>query len=138
MHVWRNTFNRVGSGLVDNQLVYVLFKRTLILSMTLTQSLLDSGRSRNSISAQISSMALRPQTRIQDSIADSRIHSPNKDDFRREVVRLRGGDNNHVVVGTLEIRELKDFQSHHCSPSGPYKPIPMGFEISGQRMRIES
>jgi hypothetical protein len=62
---------------------------------------------------------------------DSRIRAPAKERFHRDIVRLNGGDHDYWVVGTLPIKELRDFQrkAHSdLSRSAPYKPLPSGYD----------
>ena len=64
---------------------------------------------------------------------DTRLRAPYKDDFKRDVVRVRGGELDYFVVATLEVTELRKFQSSHRSPEKPFKPVPTGYEISISR-----
>ncbi len=67
---------------------------------------------------------------------DSRIRVPAKDEWKRDVVRLQGGENDYAVVGKLDILELRMFQSHYRSAVGKnakFKPVPTGFLISPSR-----
>lgn len=67
---------------------------------------------------------------------DSRIRIPAKDDWKRDVVRLQGGENDYAVVGKLDIPGLRMFQSHHRSAtdqSAKFKPVPTGFRMSPSR-----
>lgn len=69
---------------------------------------------------------------------DSRIRIPAKDDWKRDVVRLQGGENDYAVVGELDVPELRMFQSHHRSATGQnakFKPVPTGFQISATRSK---
>lgn len=74
---------------------------------------------------------------------DSRIRAPGKNDWQRDVVRLRGGDRDYIVAGMLDFEELRWFQALEfdaskpapcCHPAEPYKPVPDGFELSPTRM----
>jgi hypothetical protein len=67
---------------------------------------------------------------------DSRIRVPAKDDWKRDVVRLQGGENDYVVVGVLDVPGLRTFQSHYRSATAPgekFKPVPTGFVMSPLR-----
>lgn len=69
---------------------------------------------------------------------DSRIRIPAKDDWKRDVVRLQGGENDYAVVGELNVPGLRMFQSHHYSDtdqSANFKPVPTGFSISASRSK---
>ncbi len=64
---------------------------------------------------------------------DSRVRSPAKGAHRRDACRLRGGQNEHVVVVELDIQSLRAFQSRAKrwpSKDDPYKPVPEGFSIA--------
>ena len=65
---------------------------------------------------------------------DSRIRAPGKEPWTRDVVRVKGGDEDYYVIGTLEVKELRLFQSDHISNTdGLFKPVPDGYEISVSR-----
>lgn len=67
---------------------------------------------------------------------DSRVRSPAKKDFMRDACRLRGGQNEHVVVVELDIANLRAFQSREKRwprEDDPYKPVPEGYAIAGFR-----
>ena len=51
----------------------------------------------------------------------------------RDLVRIKGGILDYFVVGEIDIKQLRRFQSPHRSPSGPFKPVPDGFSISFER-----
>lgn len=61
---------------------------------------------------------------------DSRIRAPFKDNWRRDVVRVKGGIDDYCVIGEIEIASLREFQADYRSPTdGPFKPIPDGFKL---------
>lgn len=72
---------------------------------------------------------------------DSRVRSPASAEYRRDLIRLRGGDNDHLVVVKLPVAELRTYQAqdrfghvHHAPPSDEsFKPTPDGFLIVGGR-----
>jgi predicted amidohydrolase len=65
---------------------------------------------------------------------DSRIRAPFRERWRRDVVRIKGGLEDYVVVAELDIDKLRDFQSHAEPPQqGLFKPTPEGFRISKRR-----
>lgn len=64
---------------------------------------------------------------------DSRIRVPSKDSWSRDVVRVKGGLEDYFVVGEIDVHGLRQFQSSHRSPDGPYKPTPDGFDINPRR-----
>lgn len=64
---------------------------------------------------------------------DSRVRTPSKEPHKRDACRLRGGQNEHVVVVELEIASLRAFQSRAKrwpDKDDPYKPVPEGFSIA--------
>lgn len=68
--------------------------------------------------------------------SDSRIRAPFKKNYRRDVIRLRGGLHDYVVAGKIEYIPLRDFQSNDAPPQGNdvlFKPFPIGFRISELR-----
>lgn len=70
---------------------------------------------------------------------DSRVRVPAKADYERDVCRLRGGENEHVVVAKIDALKLRAFQSRATrwpDKSDPFKPVPEGFKISGYRKAI--
>ncbi len=63
---------------------------------------------------------------------DSRVRSPAKKDFHRDIARLRGGENDFCVTVELNIEKLREFQSRAkrwSNESDPFKPVPEGFKI---------
>jgi len=64
---------------------------------------------------------------------DSRIRAPFKDDYRRDIVQIRGGIHDYLVVGTINIESLRNFQNHSISPKKDFKPVPTGFCMSDVR-----
>lgn len=70
------------------------------------------------------------------SYGDSRVRVPAKNNFGRDVCRLRGGLNEHLVVVEIFPEKLRKFQSRSknwSQSSDPFKPVPEGFEISPSR-----
>lgn len=64
---------------------------------------------------------------------DSRVRSPAKKDYMRDACRLRGGQNEHVVIVELDIANLRAFQSREKRwphEDDPYKPVPEGYAIA--------
>ncbi|WP_311881619.1 MULTISPECIES: RNA-directed DNA polymerase [unclassified Pseudomonas] len=64
---------------------------------------------------------------------DSRIRAPFKDSWKRDVLKVKGGITDYCVIGEIDINSLRQFQSNHRSPSGPFKPVPDGFKICKHR-----
>ena len=70
---------------------------------------------------------------------DSRVRSPAKEGFLRDIARLRGGDNDFVVAATLDIAALRAFQSRAKrwpEEGDKFKPVPEGFRILGDRRKM--
>lgn len=67
---------------------------------------------------------------------DSRIRAPFKKDYRRDVVRLKGGEYDYFVIGGIDFWSLRKFQST-TAPNGDekalFKPFPIGFVIAEWR-----
>lgn len=70
------------------------------------------------------------------SYGDSRIRYPAKDRWKRDVVRIKGGNNDYFVVGTIDIQELRAFQSNFLSPPETLKPVPDGFRMETNRRTL--
>ncbi len=67
---------------------------------------------------------------------DSRIRSPAKEPFRRDLARIRGGENDFCVTVKLDVRALRAFQSRAKrwpEPSDLFKPVPEGFRLLAGR-----
>jgi hypothetical protein len=70
---------------------------------------------------------------------DSRVRSPAKESFLRDIARLRGGDNDFVVAATLDIAALRAFQSRAKrwpEEGDKFKPVPEGFILQGDRRKL--
>ena len=72
---------------------------------------------------------------------DSRVRVPEKINHKRDVCRLRGGENEHVVVVNLDTKKLREFQSRANrwpDENDPFKPVPEGFKVRAYRIAIPS
>lgn len=58
---------------------------------------------------------------------DSRIRAPYKDRWKRDLLRVKGGNHDYRITGEIDIQALRQFQSSHRSPSTEFKPVPDGF-----------
>lgn len=61
---------------------------------------------------------------------DSRMRAPFKVHHERDVIRLKGGENDYFVVGTIDYMTPRRFQSFAVPPMGKnatFKPFPLGF-----------
>ncbi|MDQ7250541.1 hypothetical protein [Dongia sedimenti] len=67
---------------------------------------------------------------------DSRVRAPRKDAHARDICRIRGGKNDHLVVVEINPTLLRAQQSRvrrWPKPNDRYKPAPEGFKISNGR-----
>jgi len=70
---------------------------------------------------------------------DSRVRSPAKESFLRDLARVRGGDNDFVIAATLHIDELRAFQSRAKrwpQDGDKFKPVPEGFKLTKGRKKL--
>lgn len=58
---------------------------------------------------------------------DSRIRAPYKDRWKRDVLRVKGGNHDYCITGEIDVLSLRQFQSSHRSPTKDFKPVPDGF-----------
>ncbi|WP_432341480.1 hypothetical protein [Yersinia enterocolitica] len=69
---------------------------------------------------------------------DSRVRSPAKESFMRDLARVKGGDNDFVIAATLDIYGLRAFQSRakRWPKNGDkFKPLPEGFQLATNRKK---
>lgn len=71
---------------------------------------------------------------------DSRIRAPYVKDFKRDVVRVKGGREDYFVVGEINVRDLRGFHisfdpiSYEKNKGDQiFKPLPIGFVVSSAR-----
>ena len=64
---------------------------------------------------------------------DTRLRSPAKEEFARDIIRLKGGLSDYYAVGDINVRTLRSFQSAYRSADKPFKPTPTGFDIEKGR-----
>ena len=90
----------------------------------------EKNRDLNTFEALVDSAALDIHAYIAQSntreYGDSRIRAPRKESHERDIVRVRGGLNDHFVVGQIEVNKLRNFQSWHFKNTD-FKPLPDGF-----------
>lgn len=58
---------------------------------------------------------------------DSRIRAPYKDRWKRDLLRVKGGNHDYCITGVIDVLALRKFQSSHRSSDKPFKPVPDGF-----------
>jgi len=67
---------------------------------------------------------------------DSRVRSPAKENFRRDLARVKGGENDFFVTVKIDTHKLRQFQSRAkrwTNEKDPFKPVPEGFVMSKSR-----
>ena len=72
------------------------------------------------------------------TFGDSRVRSPAKESFMRDLARVRGGDNDFVIAATLDIDALRSFQSRAKrwpQEGDKFKPVPEGFKLAKERRK---
>ncbi|MDH2051472.1 MULTISPECIES: hypothetical protein [Burkholderiales] len=57
------------------------------------------------------------------------IYGSFKGGWTRDTLRTKGGVTDYCVIGEIDVKALRQFQSSHRSPGKPFKPVPDGFEI---------
>jgi hypothetical protein len=70
---------------------------------------------------------------------DSRVRGPYKKQWRRDLVRVKGGLEDYFVTTELNLTELRQFQSFAEPPLGEsatFKPFPEGFSIAPSRLEV--
>ncbi len=65
---------------------------------------------------------------------DSRLHGPYKKSFKRDVLRVSGGNSDLIMIGTVDHHALKEFQIEKqknpvYNPNDEFKPLPSGFML---------
>lgn len=67
---------------------------------------------------------------------DSRVRSPGKKVHQRDICRLRGGENEHLVIVELDLKSLREFQSRAKNwprDDDRFKPVPEGYSLAEYR-----
>lgn len=59
---------------------------------------------------------------------DSRIRAPYKDRWKRDLLRVKGGNHDYCITGEIDVQALRKFQSSFRSPNDSFKPVPDGFK----------
>jgi hypothetical protein len=63
---------------------------------------------------------------------DSRVRAPATADYLRDVVQVKGGSSDFYVLGTVDYLALRGEQ-RGSTASPRFKPLPIGFKMSGRR-----
>jgi len=66
---------------------------------------------------------------------DCRIRGPFKEDYRRDIIKAKGGENDYFILGSFNCEELRDFQLSKYKKE-PYKPLPIGYHMSSMRKNM--
>ncbi len=76
---------------------------------------------------------------------DTRIRCPTKTEYERDVLKLKGGDVDGFMVGSIDIEKLRQFQQKPIpnkitipkkkKPEHGFKPLPEGFRMHPIRQR---
>ncbi|CUP79502.1 hypothetical protein BH721_02075 [Clostridium baratii] len=71
---------------------------------------------------------------------DNRITQPAKKDFK-DILRIKGGKNSFLVIGEVDIKQLREFQimDHRAQVSiknKMFKPTPPNFKINNSRKKL--
>lgn len=67
---------------------------------------------------------------------DTRIRAPYKVGYKRDIMKIHGGNLDNFMLTELDIKSLRNFQTNEIPPDQPFKPFPIGFEISPERRLI--
>ena len=76
---------------------------------------------------------------------DTRIRCPAKVEYERDILKLKGGDEDGFMVGSIDVEKLRQFQRRAItnkktmpqkeSPEPDFKPLPEGFRMHPIRQR---
>ncbi|HFP9403980.1 TPA: reverse transcriptase domain-containing protein [Raoultella planticola] len=66
---------------------------------------------------------------------DSRLRTPYRKSFKRDLVRLKGGIDDYYVIAEIDYLPLRDYQLNGdmTDQDAEFKPIPIGFKYSDLR-----
>jgi hypothetical protein len=68
---------------------------------------------------------------------DSRIRVPSASLWERDIIRVKGGVEDYFVIGEVDVKSLRQFQSNYRSPTnGRFKPVPDGFKLDSSRRMV--
>ena len=65
---------------------------------------------------------------------DSRIRAPYKKDYKRDSVQIKGGITDFFVMGKIDFQALRSFQKKPENKEPIFKPLPIGYQMSEDRM----
>lgn len=64
---------------------------------------------------------------------DSRVRAPYKLPYKRDVLRVKGGDANFYALASFDHQKLRKYQANPRLSSKSYKPLPIGYKLSKRR-----
>ncbi|HFX2689492.1 hypothetical protein QK435_00945 [Pseudomonas aeruginosa] len=59
--------------------------------------------------------------------SDSCIRAAYKNSWKRDLLRVKGGNHDYCITGEIDVQALRQFQSSHRSPAKDFKPVQDGF-----------
>jgi len=67
---------------------------------------------------------------------DSRLRTPYRESFKRDMVKLKGGIDDFFVIAEIEYLPLREYQLNGVmtDSSEAFKPVPIGFDLSPNRI----
>jgi hypothetical protein len=60
---------------------------------------------------------------------DSRVRSPAKEEYHRDIIQVKGGCSDYYVLGKINYEDLRKEQRNATSGS-QFKPLPIGYRMS--------
>ncbi|WFB62127.1 hypothetical protein PZ892_10585 [Sphingobacterium sp. WM] len=67
---------------------------------------------------------------------DTRVRAPFRLEYKRDIARIRGGEDDYCVIAKINVSDLRLFQMNNISPTDNqaiYKPVPTGYEMKNNR-----
>lgn len=69
---------------------------------------------------------------------DTRLTQP-VETARKDILKLKGGKNDAILTGEINIKELRQFQLKKYDPTGKeFKPLPPDFSVADVVKRINN
>ncbi|UWM64332.1 RNA-directed DNA polymerase [Enterobacter sp. CP102] len=67
---------------------------------------------------------------------DSRVRTPYRKSYERDMVRLKGGIDDYFVIAEIDFLPLREYQHTGVmtDPEERFKPVPIGFDLAKERM----
>jgi hypothetical protein len=69
---------------------------------------------------------------------DSRVRTPYRQSYERDMVRLKGGIDDYFVIAEIDFLPLREYQHTGImtDPKERFKPVPIGFDLAKERMTV--